>query len=308
MSQARGNLVRISAANITIDYDLVFDCKAEVKAGYGIASATPTAQEVVEGDSCVFTAVEQTGDWIFEGWYDNSDFTGTPESTQNPYTKTNITQDTILYPKGKPGYKIQVFGDSNRFTYTLNKTTAVEGETITLTTSSKNSSLYKFADIYEADANGNRTSTILSTTANYTFTMPAHSVYIYVAYGKDVKIYVTCQNCSLSGETSPITVTGGSTKTISFTNDQTTTDWVGIYSDANFTNRLTTAQQYDLQLGESDMYIYAKAILKQQIYVKENGTWVGYSKVYVKENGNWVQKDDFSNIFDTNKKYKRIEL
>ena len=301
------NLIRISAANITIDYDLVFDCKAEVIAGYGIASATPIAQEVVEGDSCTFTATLSQGDWIFEGWYDNSNFTGTPESTQNPYTKT-INQNTILYPKAIEGYRIYVYGDSNRFTYNLNKQVALAGDSVTLTTTSSNSSLYKFADIYEADANGNRTSTILSTTANYSFTMPAHSVYIYVAYGKDVKIYVTCQNCSLSGETSPITATGGSTKTITFTNDQSTTDWVGIYSDSNFTNRLTTAQQYNLQLGESDMYIYAKAILKQQIYVKENGAWVGYSKVYVKENGNWVQKDDFSNIFDTNKKYKRIQL
>ena len=308
MSQSRGNLVRVSAANITINYDLVFDCKAEIIAGYGIAAATPTTQEVVEGNSCTFSATLSQGDWVFDGWYSNPSFTGTPESTSISYTKNNITQDTILYPKAKEGYRIYVFGDTNRFNYTLNKQVALAGDSITLTTTSANANLYTFADIYEADSNGNRTSTILSTTANYTFTMPAHSVYIYVAYGKDIKIYVTCLNCSLSGETSPITAIGGSTKIITFTNDQLTTDWVGIYSDSNFTNRLTTAQQYDLQLGESDMYIYAKAILKQQIYIKENGTWVGYSKVYVKENGSWVQKDDFSNIFDTNKKYKRIQL
>ena len=308
MSQDRGNLVRVSAANITIDYDLVFDCKAEVIAGYGIASATPTAQEVVEGNSCTFSATLSQGDWVFDGWYNNPSFTGTPESTSISYTKTNITQNTILYPKAKVGYRTYVYGDSNRFTYTLNKQIAIEGESITLTTTSTNANLYKFADIYEADSNGNKTSTVASTTATYTFTMPAHHVYLYVAYGKDIKIYVTCLNCSLSGDTSPITVTGGSTKTLNFTNDQTTTDWVGIFSDSNYTNRLTQNKQYDLQLGESDVYIYAKAILKQQIYVKENGQWIGYSEVYVKENGVWVKKDDFSNIFDTTKKYKRIEL
>ena len=32
------------------------------------------------------------------------------------------------------------------------------------------------------------------------------------------------------------------------------------------------------------------------------------SKVYVKENGQWVQKDDYENIFNVLKNYKRINL
>ena len=56
------------------------------------------------------------------------------------------------------------------------------------------------------------------------------------------------------------------------------------------------------------LYLYAKAISKQQIYVKENGVWETYSKVYVKENGTWVEKTDPSEIFDIIKKYKHIEV
>jgi len=48
--------ITIYNANVTISYDDVFDCKAEIMTGVGITSATPTAQEVVDGDTCTFSA------------------------------------------------------------------------------------------------------------------------------------------------------------------------------------------------------------------------------------------------------------
>lgn len=40
-----------------------------------------------------------------------------------------------------------------------------------------------------------------------------------------------------------------------------------------------------------------------QIYIKENGTWVPYSKVYKKINGSWVEQSDLSSVFSTTANY-----
>ena len=44
-----------------------------------------------------------------------------------------------------------------------------------------------------------------------------------------------------------------------------------------------------------------------QIYIKENGTWVTYSKVYKKINGSWVEQDSstWGTIFDVNANYRK---
>ena len=300
--------IRIYNANITVSYDNVWDCKAEIIAGYGVASVTPTAQEVVEGDSCTFTATMQSG-WAFEGWYDNPDFTGTKLSSSATYTKTNITENTTLYPKGVQAHTVYVYGDTSKFSYAFSSghDSFFENDSVTLTITPSNS-IYFFSGIYEADSSGNKLSTLLSDTNPYTFTMPGRDVYLYGVVGKKVNIYVNCQNCSLSSGTSLIQSSSGKTETISITYDSLTTDWSGIYSDSACTNKLSNTTTYTFLVGDNDVYLYAKAILKQQIYIKENGNWVGYSEVYVKENGVWVKKDDYTGIFDTTKKYNRIEV
>ena len=101
--------------------------------------------------------------------------------------------------------------------------------------------IYFFSGIYEADSSGNKLSTLLSDTNPYTFTMPDGNVYLYVAVGKKVNIYVNCQNCSLSSGTSPIQSSSGKTETISITYDSLTTDWSGIYSDSACTNKLSNS-------------------------------------------------------------------
>lgn len=299
--------LRITQANITIDYNLVYDCKAEIIAGHGIASATPTSQEVVEGESCTFTATLESSNWAFEGWYESSDFSGTPVSTNISYTINNVTGNITLYPKAIIGHNITIFGNIDRFTYTLNKSSAAVGTSITLTVTPIKS-IYKFSGIYESDSAGNKTNNYLSGSNPYTFTMPNNDVYLYVYVGKEVKLYINCLNCSLVGQTSPIVSSQGKVEDIEITYDSSSYDWSGIYSDSNYNNRLSTDLIYSVPLGDSDLYLYAKAIPKQAIYIKENGVWVGYSEVYVKENGSWVKKEDFSNIFDTLKNYKRINL
>jgi hypothetical protein len=43
------------------------------------------------------------------------------------------------------------------------------------------------------------------------------------------------------------------------------------------------------------------------IYLKENGSWVQYSKVYVKTGGSWVLQNDITSVFDTTKNYVKGE-
>lgn len=303
---AAANLT-IYNANITVSYDNVFDCKAEIITGVGIVSATPAAQEVVEGDTCTFSATIEN-EWRFIGWYTSSDFSGTPVSTSQTYTAT-ITANTILYPKAEPKYNINIYGDSTKFTYICSATgnKAYAGDTVTVTvTLSK--SIYKFAGIYEADINGNKLSTHISNDNPYTFTMPSNNLNLYVQIGKEIKVYVQCLNCSLASGTSPIITSSGKTETINITYDSTTSEWSGIYQDPGYTVKLSDSQQYTFVVPENDVYLYAKAIAQQQIYVREKGIWQTYNKIYVKENGIWVEKEDYDGILDTLKNYKRIEL
>lgn len=45
-----------------------------------------------------------------------------------------------------------------------------------------------------------------------------------------------------------------------------------------------------------------------QLYMKNNGTWTGYSKVFKKINGNWVEQDSstWATLFDTNTHYRKM--
>lgn len=299
------NLI-IYNANITVSYDDVFDCKAEVIAGVGIVSATPTAQEVVDGDTCTFSVTLQN-EWRFIGWYENSDFSGTPVSTNASYT-TTITKNTILYPKAEPKYNINIYGDTTRFNYTCSSgSQEYGGESVTINIT-PTKSIYKFAGIYEADIDGNKLSTHISNDNPYTFTMPHKSINLYIEIGKEIKIYVDCKNCSISSGSSPIISSNGKTETLTFTYDSLTSDWSGLYQDSGYTIRLTNELSYTFVVPDNDVYLYAKAIPKQQIYIKENGVWETYSEVYVKENGTWVLKDDYENIFNILKNYKRNML
>ncbi len=305
-SKYNASEITIYNANVTISYDDVFDCKAQIMSGVGIASATPAAQEVVDGDTCTFIATLENN-WRFVGWYENSDFSGTPVSTNISYT-TTITKNTILYPKAEPKYNINIYGDTTRFNYTCSSGSQEYGGEIVTITITPSKSIYKFAGIYEADIDGNKLSTHISNDNPYTFTMPHKSINLYIEIGKEIKIYVDCKNCSISSGSSPIISSNGKTETLTFTYDSLTSDWSGLYQDSGYTIRLTNELTYTFVVPDNDVYLYAKAIPKQQIYIKENGVWETYSEVYVKENGTWVLKDDYENIFNILKNYKRNML
>ena len=90
--------IRISTVNLTVEYDNVYDCKATVVQGNGIVAATPsTSIEVVESDTCTFSATVENG-YLFDGWYDSDSFDGDPYSIDPTFT-LKITENTTLYPK-----------------------------------------------------------------------------------------------------------------------------------------------------------------------------------------------------------------
>lgn len=41
----------------------------------------------------------------------------------------------------------------------------------------------------------------------------------------------------------------------------------------------------------------------KKLYIKQNGTWVAYSKAYVKVNGTWVEQSDLSTVFNSQTNY-----
>jgi hypothetical protein len=42
-----------------------------------------------------------------------------------------------------------------------------------------------------------------------------------------------------------------------------------------------------------------------KIYLKENNTWVQYSKVFKKINGSWIEQIDLTTIFNTSNNYRK---
>ena len=93
---ANGSL-NIYNANVTISYDDIFVCAAQVIAGNGISTATVSSSEVIDGETCTFSATVENG-YLFDGWYDSDSFDGDPYSTDTTFT-LKITENTTLYPK-----------------------------------------------------------------------------------------------------------------------------------------------------------------------------------------------------------------
>lgn len=89
--------LNIYNANVTISYDDVFDCTAQVIAGNGISTATVSSSEVVDGETCTFSATVENG-YLFDGWYESDSFDGDPYSIEPTFT-LKIEENTTLYPK-----------------------------------------------------------------------------------------------------------------------------------------------------------------------------------------------------------------
>jgi len=184
-------IAAVTQANVTITYLDVFDCAAAYVPGSGIASVTCSDAEVVDGNTCTFTANLESGAG-FQGWYSDAACTNRV-STSRVYTAT-ITDNTTLYAKGDILYNINVYADSN-CTVATSKQQATAGESVTVT-ATPSSARYSIVGWY---SNPERT-TLVTTDNPYTFTVSgntnlyAKSKLNEVMYVKINGSWVTCSH------------------------------------------------------------------------------------------------------------------
>lgn len=152
--------IRVTQANITITYLDVFDCAAELIPGTGIVSTSCSSSEVIDGNTCTFTATLENN-IEFIGWF--SDEQGNNlVSTDRVYT-TTISENTTLYAKGSVLYDIDVYADEN-CTVASSASSVLYGTAVTVT-ATPNGSRYTFVGWY---SNPERTN-LISEENPYTF-------------------------------------------------------------------------------------------------------------------------------------------
>lgn len=158
----------ITQANVTITYLDVYNCTASFVPGSGVGEVQCTHTEVIDGQTCTFTATLQDG-VRFVGWY-SDEYGENLVSVEQTYTPT-INSDTILYAKGDIEYTISVYADDN-CTVATTATSALLGDSVTIEIT-PNSDRYKIDGWY---SNPERTS--LVTTENpHTFIVKGNSVF-----------------------------------------------------------------------------------------------------------------------------------
>lgn len=163
-----GNVtIRVTQANVTIEYEDVFDCFAGSISGSGIKSVSVSNNEVIDGNTTTFTAVLENN-FEFDGWY--SDAEGKNKVSSDITYVATITQNTTLYAKGTLLYDVSVYGDENlNVSASLNR--AKSGTPITVT-ATPTSERYKFTGWF---SNESRT-TLVSIDNPYTFTLVEDTV------------------------------------------------------------------------------------------------------------------------------------
>lgn len=161
------NTIRVTQANVTIEYEDVFDCFASSISGSGIKSVSVSNNEVIDGNTTTFTAVLEDNS-EFDGWY--SDAEGNNKVSSDITYVATITQNTTLYAKGTLLYDVSVYGDENlNVSASLNR---AKGGTPITVTATPTSERYKFTGWF---SNESRT-TLVSIDNPYTFTLVEDTV------------------------------------------------------------------------------------------------------------------------------------
>jgi hypothetical protein len=172
--------INVTQANVTIEYEDVFDCYANSISGSGIKSVNVSNNEVVDGNTTTFTAVLEDN-FKFDGWY--SDAEGTNKVSSDITYVATITQNTTLYAKGTLFYNVSVYGDEN-LKVSSSSNIAKGGTPITVT-GTPTSDRYEFKGWF---SNENRT-TLVSTDNPYTFILTKDTV-LYGASSLSETMYV----------------------------------------------------------------------------------------------------------------------
>lgn len=181
--------IRVTQAYLTATYLPIYNCSAF--AVEGVSSVNVSASEVIEGNSCVFSATVMSG-YKFVGWYSDSECTQVV-SEDASYTAQSVSSDTVLYAKAALQYTINAVGDEYCSVSPESITEAI-GKTVTFTCT-PNDNMKEFVGWY---SNPERTSLIASSNP-YSFQVQTNTT-IYakckLKYKMFVKINSSWVECS----------------------------------------------------------------------------------------------------------------
>lgn len=198
-----------------------------------------------------------------------------------------------------PIYNCSAFAVEGINNVSVSSSEVKEGDNCTFTASV--SSGYRFAGWY-SDQNCTQ---IVSTSTSYTTSISSDTT----LYAKANLLYtvnaIAGQYCTVSP--SSVTDVIGTSVTFTCTPSDNMKEFVGWYSNSEMTSLITTNNPYTFNISQNTT-IYAKCKLKYKMFMKLNGSWVESQNVYKKVNGVWVLQDDISNIFNTSKNYKIIQV
>ena len=173
--------VRVTQAFVTATYTPYYNCLATN--AEGCSSVSTSANEVLSGSSCTFTATFPNN-YTFIGWY--SDFACTQlVSTSATYTVSSVDDDLHYYARAGILYTIQVYGD-DYCTASVNPTKEELGNPVTATCT-PNDSMKEFVGWYSNPERTNLVSTnnpyVFNVTGNttiYARSRPKYQMYIKV--------------------------------------------------------------------------------------------------------------------------------
>ena len=152
--------LRITQANVTINYDDVFDCSAVADTGSGIATTSESKSEAIDGETVTFTATVDSG-VEFDGWYSDSACTNKVSSSAT--YQTTITADTTLYARGNLLYDVNVVADSY-CTVTSSTAEAIVNTSVTVTATITGQNR-----VFDGWYSNPQRTTLVSTSNPYTF-------------------------------------------------------------------------------------------------------------------------------------------
>ena len=174
--------------------------------------------------------------------------------------------------------------------------------------------------IYQT-VSGTSSSTV-SSTFNLNGTLPTGSfkitsatLYVRAAssgsgtYSGTYKLSIDSSASTMSLSTSFQTSSTTTTATSLVGETYTSSDFPALSITISTTGNKTSSKNSDFQVRVTQAYLeleYEEVVIEQdQVYIKENGQWVGYSEVYKKINGSWVLQSDLTTVFDADTTYKK---
>ena len=252
--------------------------RATKSAAEGYGELTLPAQ-ISHGKTIEVGATAKSG-YRFVGWYKNNNFT-TSVGTSTGLATSAITADTTYTARFVKTHQVTVnFTDGiesikfNNVNYTdsFDNITVDAGADITVYATPAPG--YKFADwtVQGATVADNTAVNLTVSNIQSSVTLTANAVPVYTASATATTRYTsTGGSVTVNGQNSPIQVINGETVTF-VANPSTTFKFVGWFSDAEFTNLVSTNTTYKEEMTASGINLYALFVKDMVLYDTDTST------------------------------------